>query len=84
MIPVGRYLPGVIPAGGKIIIRELLQHRSGLANYTGYLSWTDPTRAEHRRLSGSSTRRVSRPPRPLLFAPGRQWAYSSANTSSLP
>jgi hypothetical protein len=23
MIPVGRYLPGVIPAGGKITIREL-------------------------------------------------------------
>src|SRR5580693_5729301 len=45
MIPVGRYLPGVIPAGGKITIRELLQHRSGLANYTGYPSWTDPGRA---------------------------------------
>jgi CubicO group peptidase (beta-lactamase class C family) len=23
MIPVGRYLPGVMPAGGKITIREL-------------------------------------------------------------
>jgi hypothetical protein len=45
MIPVGRYLPGVIPAGGKITIRELLQHRSGLANYTGYPSWMDPGRA---------------------------------------
>jgi len=45
MIPVGRYLPGVMPAGGKITIRELLQHRSGLANYTGYPSWTDPGRA---------------------------------------
>jgi CubicO group peptidase (beta-lactamase class C family) len=31
MIPVGRYLPAVIPAGGKITIGELLQHRSGLA-----------------------------------------------------
>jgi hypothetical protein len=40
MIPVGRYLPGVIPAGGKITIRELLQHRSGLANYTGHPSRT--------------------------------------------
>jgi hypothetical protein len=28
MIPVGRYLPGVIPAGGNITIRELLQHRA--------------------------------------------------------
>ncbi len=38
MIPVDRYLPGVIPAGGKITTGELLQHRSGLANYTGYPS----------------------------------------------
>ena len=44
MIPVGRYLPGVIPAGGKIIIRALLQHRSGhllpVAMAIGlYLGW---------------------------------------------
>src|SRR4051795_9431351 len=32
--PLARYLAGVVPAGAKITIRELLDHRSGLANYT--------------------------------------------------
>jgi hypothetical protein len=45
MIPVGRYLTRRHTGRRQDLIRELLQHRSGLANYTGYPSWTDPGRA---------------------------------------
>jgi D-alanyl-D-alanine carboxypeptidase len=34
-----RYLPGVVPGGQHITIRELLGHHSGLANYTDYVDW---------------------------------------------
>ena len=79
--PVGRYLPGVIPAGGKITIRQLLQHQSGLANYTDYPSWMD--RAER----SPSIRPIDAlrfaASQPLLFAPGSQWAYSNTNYIAL-
>ena len=34
---VARWLPGLIPAGARITVRELLQHRSGLFNYINEL-----------------------------------------------
>ena len=79
--PVGRYLPGVIPAGGTITIRELLQHRSGLANFTDYLTWMD--RAER----SPSIRPIDvlrfAASKPLLFEPGSDWAYSNTNYIAL-
>jgi D-alanyl-D-alanine carboxypeptidase len=36
---VERLLPGVVPGGQHITIRELLGHHSGLANYTDYVDW---------------------------------------------
>jgi D-alanyl-D-alanine carboxypeptidase len=81
MIPVGPYLPGVIPAGGKITIRELLQHRSGLANYTDYPSWMDQAE-QSPSISQLDAPRFAAS-QPLLFAPGRQRAYASANALSL-
>ena len=75
------YLPW---AGGRvrhITIRELLDHRSGLQNYTDFPSWL--TRAD-----GSKTLR----PRdilefalshPVLFAPGAAWRYSNTNYVAL-
>ncbi|MER5598837.1 serine hydrolase domain-containing protein [Streptomyces sp. NPDC002265] len=35
--PVERYLPGLVPNGKKITVRQLLNHRSGLAGYTDTL-----------------------------------------------
>ncbi|GAB6896918.1 serine hydrolase domain-containing protein [Kineosporia succinea] len=32
--PIERYLPGVVPNGANITVRMLLQHTSGLFNYT--------------------------------------------------
>jgi D-alanyl-D-alanine carboxypeptidase len=78
--PVQRYLPGLLPDGDKITVRHLLQHTSGLYNYTAglplnpdefeairYKTWTP---AELVALSTA---------KPLDFAPGTDWNYSNTN-----
>ena len=75
------YLPGVVPRGKEITIRQLLQHRSGLVNYTDYTSW----------LKDASTSPSTRPidllrfagSKPLVFEPGTQWSYSNTNYIAL-
>jgi D-alanyl-D-alanine carboxypeptidase len=76
--PIERWLPGVVPNGGAISLRRLLNHTSGLYDYS-----LDP------RLNEAM---YGRPVlwRPLdlvavgtshapLFAPGAGWAYSNTN-----
>ena len=78
--PAQRYLPGLLPDGDRITVRNLLQHTSGLYNYTSalppgaegvlairYKTWT-PT-----ELVALSTAR------PLDFQPGTSWSYSNTN-----
>jgi D-alanyl-D-alanine carboxypeptidase len=77
------HLPGVVPRGNEITIRQLLQHRSGLVNYTDgpYLSW----------LKGASRSPSTRPidllrfagSRQLSFEPGSQFRYSNTNYIAL-
>ena len=74
---VERWLPGLVPGGERITVRELLNHTSGLFNYTedervleGLLS--DRLRAwSPRELVAIAT---AHPP---TFAPGARWAYSN-------
>ena len=76
-------LPGVVPRGNEITIRQLLQHRSGLVDYTDdpYLPW----------LKGASRSPSTRPidllrfagSKPLAFEPGSQWSYSNTNYVAL-
>ncbi len=72
-------LPGLVPNGAAITIRELLNHTSGLFNYTDDEVWQsaillDPGRQwSPRKLVGVA---VSHP---LYFAPGTNWAYSNTN-----
>lgn len=77
--PVERWLPGLLPDGGAITIRELLNHSSGLFDYLD-----DPGLA--RAVVAAPRRRWS--PRALVriatrhhrsFAPGQGWAYSNTN-----
>ncbi|MBB5960318.1 D-alanyl-D-alanine carboxypeptidase [Saccharothrix tamanrassetensis] len=78
--PVDRYLPGLLPDGDEITVRMLLQHTSGLFNYTRALP-LDPAgfegiRFKHwepRELVGISTAE------PLDFPPGTSWSYSNTN-----
>lgn len=79
--PVSRYLPGLVPSARDITIRELLDHRSGLAEYFNDSSWL--SRAER---STSTTPRdavrfaVSQGP---AFRAGTSWSYSSTNYIAL-
>jgi D-alanyl-D-alanine carboxypeptidase len=77
--PVERWLPGVVPNGAAITLRELLNHTSGLFNYTD-----DPTFFE---TVVSNAARVWAPLELLAFAfahaptfrPGTNWSYSNTN-----
>jgi len=77
---VEHWLPGLVPNGDGITIRQLLRHQSGLFDYTNdqrifkpYLAgrlgyrWTPHTLVEIA---------VSHPP---LFDPGTDWQYSNTN-----
>jgi D-alanyl-D-alanine carboxypeptidase len=77
------HLPGVVTRGDEITIRQLLQHSSGLVNYTDepYLSW----------LKGASRSPSTRPidllrfagSKQLSFEPSSQWSYSNTNYIAL-
>ena len=78
---LAEHLPGVAPSGGEITIRHLLQHRSGLANYTDYPSWLE------RALRSSSIQPVDilrfAGSKPLAFKPGSRPSYSNTNYIAL-
>jgi D-alanyl-D-alanine carboxypeptidase len=76
---VERWLPGMIPGGERIVVRQLLNHTSGLYNYTDdlgepaeilrdrYLHWA-PERAIGMAIAHEP-----------LFEPGTEWSYSNTN-----
>jgi D-alanyl-D-alanine carboxypeptidase len=78
---MARYLPGAVPEGAKITIRDLLQHESGLANFTDYASWIAKADSS-RSLRPIDTLRFAAS-KPLLFPPGTQWSYSNTNYIAL-
>jgi D-alanyl-D-alanine carboxypeptidase len=73
------WLPGVVPDASQITVRELLNHTSGISNYTSEVTFdtalvTTPLRVwtplELLSFVGG---------RPPLFAPGSVWYYSNTN-----
>lgn len=82
--PVERYLPGLVPGGQQITLRQLLNHTSGIADYLDDTKtypiagreFLDKVRfhtfpAEQLARSG-----VALPP---YFPPGKGWHYSNTN-----
>jgi D-alanyl-D-alanine carboxypeptidase len=67
-----RWLPGLVPGGEKITVRQLLNHTSGLYNYTDDLP-EPPRRFRPRDLVAMATGHKP------LFAPGTQFSYSNTN-----
>ena len=74
--PIETYLPGLVRGDGidghNITIRQLLQHTSGLPNYSNYLEdevrYYDPRELLDIALE-----------HPADFAPGTSWKYSNTN-----
>jgi D-alanyl-D-alanine carboxypeptidase len=75
--PVGRRLPGLLANGDAITVRQLLNHTSGLFNYTEDPIW----------FQGVIKNRVVTPREMVAIAethpgtapPGTKWAYSNTN-----
>jgi D-alanyl-D-alanine carboxypeptidase len=83
----GRWLPGVVHGhgndGGKITVRELLQHTSGLENYTDDLQARITSPAAYRKLefeqfSQPELLNIALSHQPTS-APGAAWNYSNTN-----
>ena len=75
-----RWLPGAIPNGAQITIRQLLQHTSGVFNYTDALfaSIEDVLAARYRTFRPEELVALAAA-RPPVFEPGTSWEYSNTN-----
>lgn len=77
--PVSKYLPGVVPNGRNITVRMLLNHTSGLFNYTSDPDFLpglekDPQHVvTERELLDVAFKHEPN------FAPGQGWSYSNTN-----
>ena len=79
--PIARHLPGVVPGGEAITVRQVLNHTSGIYDYAH-----EPDRSTN-RWRGEARFRTYRPQelldvafaRPPYFPPGQGWHYSNTN-----
>jgi D-alanyl-D-alanine carboxypeptidase len=80
--PIGRYLPGLVPAGvGRdVTVRMLLNHTSGIGNYTNELLATpdDIVAVGDTTYRPEQLARVGLAMEPTN-APGAGWSYSNTN-----
>ncbi|MEU7136027.1 serine hydrolase domain-containing protein [Streptomyces sp. NPDC046261] len=85
--PIQRYLPGVVPNGANITVRQLLNHTSGLFDYTDDPEFALDDEASVRRYLAEG-RWTTYSARHLVdvanqhdpyFAPGQGWKYSNTN-----
>ncbi|MBB5851258.1 serine hydrolase domain-containing protein [Amycolatopsis umgeniensis] len=76
--PVVRYLPGLID--NRITVRQILQHTSGLYDYTNALP-LDPDQFEQIRYKHWTPQELLKisTDKPLDFDPGTRWSYSNTN-----
>jgi D-alanyl-D-alanine carboxypeptidase len=74
---VARWLPGLLPSGSEITVRELLNHTSGLYDYVHdpgvRATWGTDNVPPPRRLVAIAAAHG------LDFRPGTRWEYSSTN-----
>jgi D-alanyl-D-alanine carboxypeptidase len=74
-----RWLPGFVPNGRSITVRELLQHTSGLYDYVNDSAFRTAVLASPLLVwTPAQLVRVAVSHRPL-FSPGRGWSYSNTN-----
>jgi D-alanyl-D-alanine carboxypeptidase len=76
---VERRLPGLVPNGKRITVRELLNHTSGLFDYTGDARFAETSLRN--RTDAWSPREVVRvaTSHGPVFVPGSEWSYSNTD-----
>jgi D-alanyl-D-alanine carboxypeptidase len=78
--PVERWLPGSVPNGTAITIRQLLNHTSGLFDYTNDEAAVEAEIANPSRVWTPRDLLSVAFSHPPLFAPGADWSYSNTTT----
>jgi D-alanyl-D-alanine carboxypeptidase len=77
---VSKYLPGLLPDGARITIRELLSHTSGLYDFATDPRFMAPYLRGEFGFAWTPKQMVGfAATKPLLFAPGTQFSYSNTN-----
>ena len=77
--PVEKYLPHVVPNGSVITLRELMNHTSGLFNYTDDSAFVDDPITNFSRAWTPPELLALAFAHPPNFAPGTNWSYSNTN-----
>jgi D-alanyl-D-alanine carboxypeptidase len=77
--PIKRWLPGLVPNGRAITIRELLDHTSGLFDYVDDKPFVRALIAHPARFRPPRTLVAVATSHPSLFPPGQGWWYSNTN-----
>jgi D-alanyl-D-alanine carboxypeptidase len=74
---VERWLPGVVPNGGAITLRQLLNHTSGIYDYTNDFELLRTFVSNRLKVWAPSELVAMATRHQPLFAPGTSWAYSN-------
>jgi D-alanyl-D-alanine carboxypeptidase len=76
---VERWLPGAVPNGDHITIRQLLNHTSGLFDYMEDTSLFAPYVTDRAHVIPPRDLLAAAVGHPPLFPPGARWSYSNTN-----
>jgi D-alanyl-D-alanine carboxypeptidase len=74
---VARWLPGLVPGGRAITLHELLQHTSGIYNYTSDPGFIAAVEADYARVWKPRELVQIAVAHPPLFPPGTSYSYSN-------
>jgi D-alanyl-D-alanine carboxypeptidase len=78
--PVSKYLPGLLPDGARITIRQLLSHTSGLDDFASDTRFVAPYLQGKFGYAWTPRQMVAfAASQPRAFAPGTKFAYSNTN-----
>jgi D-alanyl-D-alanine carboxypeptidase len=79
--PIGDYLPGLLPdpLGRQVTVRMLLQHTSGIGNYTDPIRTYEDIEALRDRTATPLELVAIGLSLPAAFPPGTGWSYSNTN-----
>ena len=81
---ITKYFPGAPPAWKPILLKNLLSHTSGLADYENEASFNDPTNPFYLRLDFTEDQLMSKFYKLAIEnAPGDKWNYRNVNYAIL-